>query len=186
MIGDLFARLEYNCPIRILSQGSLRMAMTTFRRPAQLFRQIRMAIGAILVVAVFFYGTLLILDHMDRFIVPGRTDSRSRDSLRAEHAKLLKTALEKYRVATGLYPTLSDNVVDDLKHELVDRGYIISIPHEPLWPDMQYRYASNGRQYALWFHLELPSGQIPAGGACLTGVGIAGSGWWQQPPNCPF
>jgi hypothetical protein len=34
--------------------------------------------------------------------------------------------------------------------------------------------------------LESAGGKIPAGGACLTGVGTAGTGWWGQPPDCPF
>jgi hypothetical protein len=144
-------------------------------------QRIWFVIGGIAVLAISFFGTLFVLNS---------TDNRPRDSLRAEHAKSLKTALEKYRSARGKYPApFNDNVIFDLKPELVDGGFLPIMPQDPFWntPPNQYRYVSgDGKGYGLLFHLELASGKIPAGGACLTGVGTAGTGWWGQPPDCPF
>jgi hypothetical protein len=73
---------------------------------------------------------------------------------------------------------------------LVDGGYLKAIPQDPdlnAVGTQQYRYVSgDGKTYGLLFHLQFPTGNIPAGGNCLTGVGTAKTGWWGQPPECPF
>lgn len=140
-------------------------------------------LGGIAVVSISFFGTLFILNYWDG-------DARARDALRAEHAKLLKSGLEKYRSARGKYPApFGNNPAADLKLILVDGGFLSAIPQDPLWAltENQYRYVSiDGSKYGLLFHLELSSGKIAAGGKCLTGVGTTLTDWWGQPPDCPF
>jgi len=138
----------------------------------------RAAVG-MAVVGASFFGTLFILNNFD---------SRDRDLLRIEHVKLLKAALEQYRRTRGAYPaTFFDNPVTDLRSELVDGGYLSAIPLDPLWAGTakQYRYVSAGQTYGLLLHLETAHGKsLP--GACLTGVGTKGTGWWGGRPDCPF
>jgi hypothetical protein len=147
----------------------------------RLIRPLLLVTGGIAVVVIFFFGTLYFLDYLDR---------RNRDSLRAGHAQSLKNALEKYRAARGVYPApFLDNPVSDPAKQLVAGGYLPAIPQDPLWglTDKQYRYVSgDGKSYGLLFHLELATEKVPAGGACLTGVATAATGWWSQPPDCPF
>jgi hypothetical protein len=138
------------------------------------------AAGGMAVVGTFFFGTLFILNN---------SDSRARDSLRVEHVKLLRAALERYRSASGTYPApFFDNPITDLRAALVDGGYLPTIPVDPLWAGTtkQYKYVSAGRNYGLLLHLELANGKIAAQGTCLTGVGTAGTGWWGGQPDCPF
>jgi hypothetical protein len=135
------------------------------------------------VVAVFFFGTLFLLDSLE-------PRGRDRDSIRADHAQSLKAALERYRASRGSYPfPFPGNALTDLKKELVDGGYLRTIPQDPLWglKDNAYQYVStHGKNYGMLFHLERASGRIAAGGTCVSGVGTAGTGWWGQPPDCPF
>src|SRR5450759_5315062 len=92
-------------------------------------------VGGIAIVAGFFFGTLFILNSID---------SRSRNALRAEHARMLKTALERYHATRGIYPSpFPDNPADDLKAALVDGGYLRNIPRDPL-PGRSYRYTTAG------------------------------------------
>jgi hypothetical protein len=145
-----------------------------------LWRRLLLLAGACAIVAASFFGTLLVLDHWPY---------KNRDSLRASDARALKSALEKFHAAHGNYPQpFPANPVTDLKAALVDGGYLPSIPDDPLWgrTENQYYYVSGGPSYGLLFHLEAANGKIPAGGRCITGVGTAGTGWWGQPPDCPF
>jgi hypothetical protein len=149
-----------------------------------LTRPFLLAGGGLAIVAIFFFGTLFVIDYFALdFNGPG-----ARDRLRAKHAVMLKDALANYKKTVGTYPTLSDNDVDDLKKYLVDGGYISAIPTDPLRAaaGSKYRFSSNGTFYGLLFQLEAATGKIPAHGACLTGVGTAGTGMWGQPPDCPF
>lgn len=141
-------------------------------------------VGGISVVAFFFFGTLFLLDHFDS----SSNDPKSRDALRSSHAEALKKALESYRSAFRKYPTFPDNLVDDLAPALVGGGFLREIPQDPSGRATQYRYASltDGTAYGLLFHLEVAKGKIPAGGQCLTGVGIQGKDWYGAPPSCPF
>ena len=159
-----------------VDQGAI-VLRTVIMRLAQPLLRIA---GGTAVVTTFFFGTLFILNN---------ADSGARDSLRAEHAKSLKVALEQYRGAHGTYPaTFFDNPVTDLRATLVGGGYLPTIPVDPLWAgtEKQYRYVSAGKTYGLLLHLELANGEIAAQGACLTGVGTADTGWWGGPPDCPF
>jgi hypothetical protein len=147
----------------------------------RLLRPLMLTVGALAIVAVFFFGTLYLLDN---------SDPTARNQLRAEHARVLKSALANYRKAKGAYPVLSDVPVDDLKKELVDGKFIIAIPSDPLRPStgVQYRYVSDGGVYGLLFVLEPVDSAAgkSAGGRCLQGVGTKGTGYWGEPPNCPF
>jgi hypothetical protein len=146
----------------------------------RLLRLILMSMAGLAIVVFFFFATLYALDYNDR---------RARDGIRAEHAKLLRTALENYRKTRGTYPLFPDNFVDDLKKDLVDGGFLRAIPADPLRgspPGQQYRYVSDGTIYGLLFKIELANGNITAGGLCLTGVGTKGTGIWAEPPDCPF
>lgn len=145
----------------------------------RLVRPLLWITGGMAVVAISFFGTLFILNN---------ADSRTRDALRAEHAKSLKAALGQYHSAHGSYPAaFFDNPVTDLQAALVGGGFLPTIPVDPLWADAerQYRYVSAGKTYGLLIHLELANGEI-ARGACLTGVGTEGTGWWGGQPDCPF
>jgi hypothetical protein len=160
--------------------GYVPREMSIMRGKFPLMRVCLNLLGAAAIVLVFFFGTIFVLDYNDR---------RVRDRTRAEHADLLKGALEKYHKAHGTYPLLSDNAVDDLKGFLVDPGYLRVIPSDPLRPvtGYQYRYVSNGQQlYGILFKTELGTESAKFGKQCITGVNTAGSGIWAQPPDCPF
>ncbi len=127
----------------------------------------------------FFFGTLFVFDYSD----PARVNNR----LRMEHARLLMDALEKYHKARGTYP--AGNSVDDLKKDLVDGGYLKAIPSDPARSSkgMQYLYVSDGtKAYGLLISRE-PEPFLTgkkAGGLCVVGVKINGSGAWGDPPEC--
>jgi hypothetical protein len=111
------------------------------------------------------------------------------DLVRANQAKALKLALESYRAAHGTYPhPFGGNSLQYLKKPLVDGGYIATIPIDPVFGETnQSRYVSiDGLTYGLLFQLQSAAGKVPAGGTCITGAGTAGTGWWGQPPDCPF
>jgi hypothetical protein len=151
------------------------------RPESSVFGLVLRAIGGLAVVAIFFFGTLFVLDY---FYLPYP------DYVRANDARMIKAALERYRSAKGGYPSLyPGNQLTDLNKDLVGGGFIARLPSDPVYGagvDGGYLYASDGLKYGLLLHLKFATGQIKAGGACLTGVGYAGSGWWGQPPDCPF
>lgn len=135
------------------------------------------SLGALLIMGLSFFGTLVALNYWDQ------APARARDALRAEHARQLKDALEQYRAARGIYPLFPDNSVVDLKPYLVDGGFLKSIPQDPLWPDKPYRYttfAHDGQSYGLLFHVEQGDGPT-----CRTGVKIDPN-WWGRQPECQF
>jgi hypothetical protein len=53
------------------------------------------------------------------------------DGGRSLRRKVLKTALENYRKARGRYPNFPGNPVSDLRKDLVDGGFLKSIPNDP-------------------------------------------------------
>lgn len=139
-------------------------------------RIITYIVGGAAIVLAFFFGSLVVLDYMDR---------RAIDSVRMEHARLLKSALEGYRAAHGQFPVLPDNSIDDLKSAVVDGGYLAAIPNDPSRKSKgwQYRYASDGKAFGLLINLD--AGGFFTTAPCVTGVGIAGRGFWGVPP-CAF
>jgi hypothetical protein len=139
-------------------------------------QRLALAIGAVAILALSFFGTLSLLDSWE---------FQSLDAVRIEHAKSLKAALEKYRAANGAYPGSNpESNLAALKSTLVDGGYIASLPVDPYWTSgrvNKYRYRNfDGSSYGLLFHMEL--------GPCQTGVGRAAAGPWEerQSAACPF
>ena len=128
------------------------------------------AIGGLAVLVLSFFGTLFLLNS---------SDFQSFDSIRIEHAKFIKAALEKYRAANGKYPmSYPDNDLADLKSALIGGGFISQLPVDPYWKNgrvNKYRYRSmDGASYGLLFYMEL--------GPCQTGVGAAATGPWDGRP----
>jgi hypothetical protein len=126
------------------------------------------AIGSLAVLMASFFGTLSFLDSLNY---------QTMDSIRIEHAKTLKGALEKYRAAHGRYPASSaDSDLTALRAPLVDGGFVAQLPVDPYWKSgrvNKYRYrAVEGTSYGLLFHMEL--------GPCQTGVGGAATGPWES------
>jgi hypothetical protein len=135
-----------------------------------MLRKAVLALGGLAVIVASFVGTLHI---MDRWGPPTGPDAE-----RVLHVRDIKSALEKYRSAKGRYPSpFPDNPLTDIGKEL---GLIV--PKDPDWGvgEKQYRYVSpDGKRYGLLIHLH-------TGAPCLTGVGAAGTGWWQNAPPCSF
>lgn len=123
------------------------------------------ALGGLLILVASFFSALYLLDS---------STYRSMDSIRVEHAKSLKAAIEKYRVARGKYPApFPDNDLADLKAELVGGAFIPQLPTDPYWTSgrvNKYRYRSDGNTYGMLFYMEL--------GPCQTGVGPAATSPW--------
>lgn len=140
-------------------------------------------IGGSAIIASSFLATQFVLDSTENVTL------KTGDDLRAERARLIMTALEKYRGAVGAYPVFPpphDVPVIDLKNELVKGGYLGRLPDDPLWPDTPRYVSYDGKKYGLLFRRQFAKGNIAAGGQCFTGVGTAGNGWWGEPPNCAF
>jgi hypothetical protein len=94
----------------------------------------------------------------------------SPDQIRAGTAKLLMSALEKYRAAKGAYPRLINNPITDLRPALVDGGFLSDIPRD-LTDAQPMRYISNsGTSYGI---LSTKNRQ-----PCLIEVGVSNTGWW--------
>jgi hypothetical protein len=147
----------------------------------RLTRPLWMAGGGLVIVVLFFVGTLFAIDHF----APDFNGPNIRNRLRGKHAELLMNALEGYRKARGAYPVFPDNEVDDLKRFLVEGGYLAAIPAEPLRQTLgkQYRYAApDGSVYGLLFNVEGPEALKLS--PCL--VGTRGRGFWVDPPACQF
>jgi hypothetical protein len=83
-------------------------------------RTVLRTFGCFAIVALFLFGTLFALDYRDR----NQSPERVRDALRAEHARLVKDALERYRAARGTYSLFPDNPVAESK--AVSGGWGIS------------------------------------------------------------
>jgi hypothetical protein len=141
--------------------------------------------AALVIVVASFFGTLLAIDTYD----PDFNGPWKRDRQRAKDAAVLKEAMETYRYSKGAYPVLPDNDVDDLVKVLVTPGLLSSIPGDPLRATAgkkYYRVSSNGSAYGLLFQLERPADKVKAGGLCVTGVKVSGTGIWNGAPDCPF
>jgi hypothetical protein len=104
-------------------------------------------------------------------IEPAESPSAPADQARAGAAKLLMTALEKYRSAKGAYPVLVDKPFTDLKSTLVDGGFLEKIPYVPT--DALMRYVSyDGKSYGI---LSSKNGK-----PCRIEVGAKNTGWWGE------
>jgi hypothetical protein len=134
-------------------------------------RRAVLVVGAIAIIVTSFLATDYLITWWLTPLTP--------DQQRASHAKAIKAAVESYRSTKGQYPApFKDNPLSDLRKELAE--FLPYIPRDPTEPDRPYRYASfDGKTYGLLFNLE-------RGGNCITGKGVAASGWWQNAPPCPF
>jgi hypothetical protein len=88
----------------------------------RLTRPLLMAGGGLVIVVLFFVGTLFAIDHY----APDFNGPNFRNRLRGKHAELIINALEGYRKARGAYPVFPDNEVDDLKRFLVE-GVLLNV-----------------------------------------------------------
>jgi hypothetical protein len=103
----------------------------------------------------------------------------SPDEMRANAAKQLMAALEKYRSARGAYPQLDDNRLTDLKPTLVDGGFLKEIPLHDFPGALPLRYISkNGTSYGI---LSAKNGK-----RCLVEVGASNTGWWGVTTPCAY
>jgi hypothetical protein len=129
-----------------------------------------MLVGALAIVATFFFGTLFALDFTER---------RSRDLVRIETAKSIMNALEKYRASRGAYPILLpalDGNVSELSGPLIGGGYLDAISQPPGVNSSRYM-SPDGKNYGLWIHLERT-------GDCIIEVGVSKTGWWGEHRPC--
>jgi hypothetical protein len=143
-----------------------------------------MVLGGLAVLVGSFLATTLILDSMDA----SRTPAEVRNATRAEHARQLKAALEKYRAAYNTYPASPDfNDIGNLQRDLVGGGYLAELPGDPLSANgKRYRYASNGSVYGLLFELEAGPNGTPAAGDCVSRAKTDTASFKGYAPACPF
>lgn len=88
-------------------------------------QRLAIAIGSLAILAASFFGTLYFLDSLNY---------QTMDSIRIEHAKALKAALEKFRAAHGRYPpSTPDGDLAALRVPLVDGGFVANLPVDPYW-----------------------------------------------------
>ena len=138
-------------------------------------------IGGLAIFMIFFWGTLFALDINNPAIANNR--------LRIDQIRQLADAIEKYRQARGTYPVFSGSV-DDLRKDLVDGGFLTSIPNDPDKASTggQYRYVGGANFYGLLVKFESEPWLLrtKAAYACVVGVRIKGTGAWLDPPPCAF
>jgi hypothetical protein len=141
-------------------------------------RRVWLILGGLTVFLTFFTGTLVILDYID--------PAASRNRTRAEHAKLLGDALQKFKNARGGYPVGSGGLIDEIRKDVVDGGFLSAMPRDP--KGQSYSYVGGGDRYGLLFVLEAQPALMGTRPAliCLSGVKIKGQGAWGDPPECPF
>ena len=149
-------------------------------------RQLLRLTGGLAVVMIFFWGTLLVLGSPEFAL-------GANNQLRRKHIRLLADALERYHHTRNEYPILPDNLVDDLKHALVDGKFLDAIPSDPARASTgwQYRYAGGGSAYGILVTLDPETSLFGLTGTkprltCVAGVKIRGTGAWGDPPACPF
>jgi len=130
-------------------------------------------VGAFSILMFFFYAIVFISYYVnqDNPQVPLALEKYS-----------LMVALREYRKEHSAYPILPDNPIGDVKKQLVSGGYLPSGPDA----DKEARYVSlDGKSYGLMFHINR-SPTSPRGKPCLIEVDAIATGWWAQPPKCPF
>ena len=147
-------------------------------------RRLLLVLGALGIVVASFFTTLLVLNSMET----PRTPVEMRNAIRAEHARLLKVALEKFRTAHKTYPASPDFYdISNLQRDLVGGGYLSELPGDPQSADgKKYRYASNGNVYGLLFELEAGPDGTPAAGTCISRAKTDTTSFKGFAPDCPF
>jgi hypothetical protein len=145
-------------------------------------RRLLLILGALAIVVVSFFTTLQILNSVEA----SRTPAEIRNATRAQHARLLKDALEKYKAAHKTYPQTADFVeVANLQKDLVGGGYLAEIPSDPL-SGRKYRYISNGTVVAMLFDMEAGPNGTPPAGTCVSRLKADSSSFKNYGPDCPF
>lgn len=97
----------------------------------------------------------------------------ARDAARKSDMELIRSGLEIYRSDCGVYPTtLGTTLIGSGSgvNCLVTNTYIEAVPTDPLTPDRDFVYSSNGSTYELCAALEQGTGTVTCGG-----VGNCGS-----------
>ena len=147
-------------------------------------RRFLLVLGGLGIVVASFFTTLLVLNSMET----PRTPVEMRNAIRAEHARLLKAALEKFRTAHKTYPASPDFYdISNLQRDLVGGGYLSELPGDPQSADgKKYRYASNGNVYGLLFELEAGPDGTPAAGTCISRAKTDTTSFKGFAPDCPF
>jgi hypothetical protein len=129
--------------------------------------------GAFAIAMFFFYAIVFISYYVSR--------GNSQAALALEKYSLM-IALREYRKEHAAYPILPDNPIGDLKKQLVSGGYLPPGPDA----DTDSRYVSlDGKSYGLMFHINRTPAN-PRGTPCLIEFEAIATGWWAQPPKCPF
>ncbi len=78
-----------------------------------------LVLGTLAILVTSFFVTLQILSYSEA----QRTPTETRNAIRAEHARLLKVALEKYKADRKTYPASPDfNDVSTLQKDVVGAG----------------------------------------------------------------
>jgi hypothetical protein len=147
-------------------------------------RRFLLVLGALAIVVASFFVTLWILNIMET----PRTPAEIRNATRAEHARQLKAALEKFKAAKKSYPASPDfNDLGSLQQDLVGGGYLAELPSDPQGANgKKYRYASNGTVYGLLFELEAGPDGVPAAGTCISRAKTDTTSFKGYAADCPF
>ncbi|MBR0723689.1 hypothetical protein [Bradyrhizobium manausense] len=136
---------------------------------------LRIAVAVVAVLAAYFGYVYL---HRLAFFEP-----------RVRDARMLMSVLDNYYTAKGAYPALYPVlqkydvpvavVLEVLADSSVDFGSRVKFND----PDRAARYVSvDGKSYGLLYHFEKPG--LPP--TCIVEVGARNTGWWGQPPSCPW
>ena len=108
---------------------------------------------------------------------------------RVRDARVLMSLLDDYHTAKGanpaLYPVLQkyDVPVAAVTEVLANSSVVFGSRVKFSDPDPAARYVSvDGKSYGLRYHFKKPG--LPA--MCIVEVGARNTGWWGQPPSCPW
>jgi hypothetical protein len=135
-------------------------------------REFWRVIGACSIVMFFYYAIVFVSYFLSRDPAP---------ALALEKYSLM-VALREYQKEQTVYPILPDSPIGDVKKQLIDGGYLPPGPDA----DNDARYHSlYGTSYGLLFHVNRTPAN-PRGTPCLIEFDAITTGWWGQPPKCPF
>jgi hypothetical protein len=139
-------------------------------------REIAIVLGSFAVIMIFYFGAASLWNGF-----------RPPDSALAKQARSIMSALQEYRASRGAYPVLlprQDGSIVDLKKKLASDGFLGAESGEFTGPDKDARYTSNGRAYALMFHVD-PNDSNPSG-KCHIEFVERGLYYWGPLPRCEF
>jgi hypothetical protein len=139
-------------------------------------REFSTVLVAFAVLMVVYAGALVVSNYFN---------IRAPSSPLVQEARSVGAALRNYYVSRGSYPVLSDRPLLELKKILAEGGYLPADSADVGGPDKAARYHSGGQGYGLLFHFDYAGKNSPRR-PCLMEVGAYNTGWWAQPPKCPF